>query len=158
MTTQKEIVDLFEYREGNLYRRKSIAGWPAGHKAGCLHKSGYMQVRLGGVCYQLHRLIFLYHMGYLPTYIDHIDGDISNNRIENLRECTVAQNNRNARVKKTNKLGVKGVRQLTSGTYEARIWKDGKRINIGYFPTLAEAKKAYDTCAKETFGEFVRIA
>jgi len=87
-----------------------------------------------------------------------MDGDISNNRIENLRECTVAQNNRNARVKKTNKLGVKGIRQLTSGTYEARIWKDGKRINLGYFPTLAEAKEAYEINAREIFGEFARIA
>lgn len=158
MIAQETLIELFEYREGDLYRKKSIAGWPAGIKIGSLHKSGYVSVRLAGSHYQLHRLVFLYHHGFLPKYVDHINGEISDNRIENLREATVEGNTRNAKVKKTNRLGVKGVRQLISGTFEARIRAHGQRITLGYFDTLEEAREAYNTKAIEVFGEFARIA
>jgi hypothetical protein len=44
-------------------------------------------------------MIFLWHHGYLPVCVDHIDGDVMNNRIENLRAATVQENCLNKRAK-----------------------------------------------------------
>jgi len=54
-------------------------------------------------------LIFLYHHGYLPKFVDHIDGNKKNNRIENLREATKSQNAMNQKVSTRNTSGIKGV-------------------------------------------------
>jgi uncharacterized protein YigA (DUF484 family) len=51
----------------------------------------------------------LYHNGYLPDLIDHIDGNKLNNRIENLREASKQENCQNQKVRLTNSSGVKGV-------------------------------------------------
>ena len=51
----------------------------------------------------------MYHYGYLSKNVDHIDGDRTNNRIENLRSANDFENSRNSRISKRNKSGVKGV-------------------------------------------------
>jgi hypothetical protein len=67
-------------------------------------------MRVDGVVYTLHRLIFIYHHGYAPKIIDHINNDRSDNRIENLREATQQQNCLNRKLHKNNTSGVKNVR------------------------------------------------
>ena len=51
----------------------------------------------------------MYHHGYLPKFVDHIDGNKQNNRIENLREASKQENSQNQKVRWTNSSGVKGV-------------------------------------------------
>jgi hypothetical protein len=51
----------------------------------------------------------LYHNGYLPELVDHIDGNKLNNRIENLREASKQENAQNQKIRLTNSSGVKGV-------------------------------------------------
>jgi len=67
--------------------------------------------------------------------IDHIDRDRLNNRRDNLRFVTHAQNQKNRR-------DGKGYR-FTKGKWEAYIQNDGKQIYLGRFTTEKEAKNAH---------------
>ena len=103
--TQAELHDLFEYRDdGHLIRRST------GRIAGCLDVSnGYTILHIKKQKYRVHRLIFLFHHGHLPEMIDHIDGNRSNNKIENLREATKNQNCHNYKKPVTNTSGYKNI-------------------------------------------------
>jgi hypothetical protein len=106
----------------------------------------------------LHQAVWLYHHGYIPEMLDHIDGDTRNNRIENLRECTNGQNQFNSRRKSNNRSGFKGVayRSGYRQKWEARVTVGGKRHILGRFDTPEEAALAYADGAKALVGEFFR--
>jgi hypothetical protein len=105
--TQDLVRDLFDYKDGNLYwkNRPSTNKRDAGEKAGCLNGSGYEFIGLNNTRIVTHRLVFLYHHGYLPEFVDHIDGNRSNNNIENLRSATKSQNNCNKSKQSNNTSG-----------------------------------------------------
>jgi hypothetical protein len=91
--------------------------------------------------------------GYDPVeQIDHINGDRSDNRPENLREATHAENNCNSKAR--NKLGVKGVCLHGCGKYMAYVKLNGKMEYFGLYLTAEEAKKNRDKRAKVLHGEF----
>jgi hypothetical protein len=95
-------------------------------------------------------------------FIDHINHDTLDNRKENLRTCTNAQNQRNQVQQKNTTSKYKGVYLLKSKyknkiyTYwMAQIKIDGKRQKyLGLFKSEIEGAKAYDKKAREVFGEF----
>lgn len=90
--------------------------------------------------------------------VDHINGDPADNRRENLRVCSQSENNRNSSIRKSNRLGVKGVYlDRRRGTYRAQITVDGKQIAIGCFGSLEEAKAAYEAAAHDLHGQFARL-
>lgn len=81
-----------------------------------------------------------------------------NNRKKNLRIATHAQNMQNVGPRRTKKgARLKGVERIYEGLYRARIWADGKRLCLGYFPTEELAGQAYDAKAKKTHGEFAHL-
>src|SRR5262249_22527605 len=81
-----------------------------GRLAGSTNSQGRFQVRVDGRLYQAHRLVWLLHTGRFPVgEIDHINGDPLDNRISNLREATRAQNTANAKRRRDNSSGYKGV-------------------------------------------------
>ena len=87
MITQERIKQLLKYKDGELvWIKKSGIGShiTVGAVAGSLKRIGYMGVCIDKSNYLTHRLIFLYHHGYLPKTVDHIDGDRLNNKINNL--------------------------------------------------------------------------
>lgn len=142
MITQEYIKQLFTYADGNLYwkisRSNSIK---VGQKVGTTPKHNYAQTYLDGKNYRVHRLIFLYHYGYFPAEIDHIDGDVTNNRIENLRSVTRQQNQYNTKLQKNNLSTAKNV----SWFKQTNKWKVQMRINkvkthLGYFDSLELAE------------------
>lgn len=110
---------------------------------------------------RLHRVIFLLHHGYLPETVDHTNGDASDNRIENLRAATLAENARNTGINPRNKLGYKGVvyeKRLGARPYVVYIKLNGKQTRQGNYATPEEAHEVYKRVAAESYGEFARFS
>lgn len=111
----------------------------------------------GNALLSLHRFIWSLSGGGDTPEVDHRDGDGLNCRRENLRAATHEQNTRNARVRKDNASGLKGVR-LEGSRWLARISIDGQLTQIGRFDSAAEAHAAYFARAVELRGEFARAS
>jgi hypothetical protein len=75
-------------------------------------------------------------------------------RWENLRPATFAQNNRNCDIRKDNKSGVRGVLVSKDGKFNPRITVDGKQIHLGYFDDIEPAALARRNAELKYFGEF----
>ena len=134
MITQQRALDLFEYRNGSLFWKVKPAKQIAiGSEAGCKNSHGYCVVRVDGVLYGVHRIIFLMHHGYLPKYIDHADRNPINNRIENLREASASENAYNKVAQSNNRSGCKGVhwkKQIKHWSVEIQVNKVKKYLGI----------------------------
>lgn len=156
---QDYLKELFYYKDGALYWKVNTgAKRVIGKRAGCLSKSvGYWKVKIHKKEYRLHRLIFLYHHDYLPDSvdIDHIDGNKTNNRIENLRLATRSQNCYNSKKRKNNKSGVKNVYWCShSKKWVGRIRANKKIVFSRYYNTVEEAAKAIEKVRHKYHGEF----
>lgn len=109
--------------------------------------NGYKRIKLPSGSYLQHRLAWLYMTGVMPTkFIDHIDGNPSNNKFDNLREVSQSLNIQNRRkASKANKssklLGVSY--HSRDKLWRARIMINGKDMCIGYFKDKFEAHNAY---------------
>lgn len=162
MITQQRLHELFEYRDdGNLiWKKTSSSSALKGDIAGVLDRhAGYYRVGIDGKKYLLHRLIFLYHHGYLTQgmEIDHINTEKTINRIENLREVTRAQNSCNTRKSATNVTGVKGVAWCkTKKKYKVTVSLNGKSKHLGYFDDLKEAEAVAIAGREKYHGTFAR--
>jgi len=90
--------------------------------------------------------------------VDHADRDKKNNRRNNLRPCTLSQNQSNKLVHRNNKSGYKGVSlHSQSDKWRAIINHNKKKISLGLFFSKEEAAKAYDEAARRLQGEFARL-
>jgi hypothetical protein len=87
---------------------------------------------------------------------DHINRNKLDNRKENLRYCTRAENMRNVCTRGNNLSGYKGV-GWNLGKWRSRITIDGKRICLGRFVNVKDAAQAYNKSAKEHYGEFAYL-
>ena len=160
MTLSAELVrHLFEYRDGWLYRKVQQGPARVGDRAGGKDGRGYLQIRVQNRKQLAHRLIFLWHSGWLPREVDHIDGNKTNNRIENLRAATAFQNHQNSRRPQNSTSGVKGVYwDKQSHKWRARCRVDGVQHNVGYFGSLSDAAQAVRRFRQQHHGEFARHA
>lgn len=161
--TKEYLQTLFEYRDGVLYNKTDRANskLKAGEAVGYINKGvrcGYLRMELNGKKYQVHRLVFLMHHGYLPKGIDHKDGDKLNNRIENLRAATHFQNMANVGTPITNKSGFKGVCwHKREGKWRAQINANNKKIHLGSFDNPQDASDAYKKAALIHHKEFANV-
>ena len=161
--TQEYIKLLFNYRNGDLFWKVKTAitsSIKIGNKAGGLNKStGYYKIKINGKVYYTHRLIFLYHHGYLPKQIDHIDRDPLNNYIENLRESTQSQNCMNRKGNKNSSSKYKDV-SWDEGTkkWRTHIRINGKLKHLGRFENEIDAAITYNKAAIKYFDkEYIHL-
>jgi len=90
--------------------------------------------------------------------VDHINGDGLDNRRINLRPATPTQNNANSRVRPRTASGFKGVTwNERSRKWAARAHCGGHVYYLGLFVDPADAARAYDSKARELFGNFARL-
>jgi len=154
--TQAYIKTLFDYKGGNLYwkvKRKTVN---PGSLAGRLSQKGYIQIGVDGKMYSAHRLIFLLQHGYLPKVIDHINGNKADNRIENLREASLSENQMNRKFGK-NSSGVKGVVWHKSNKkWMAQLAIDGVNKYFGSFDDLELAELVVIEARNKYHGAYAR--
>lgn len=106
--------------------------------------TSYRIITCDGYRYKAHRLAWYLYYGIWPTgVIDHINGDGLDNRICNLRDVELSDNNKNIRKSKKNTSGVIGVSWIRSRQlWQASIQVNGKSINLGLFRTKYAAAYA----------------
>ena len=101
MENLKQIEDYQGYYlsvEGDVYSNKNTKPRKLKQQKASQSKKGYYQVRLYresvGTLFYVHRLMYETFVGKIPDdkQIDHIDGDTSNNVVENLQLLTKRQN------------------------------------------------------------------
>lgn len=106
--------------------------------AGCVRADGYRHICIGGEAYMSARLAWFYVTGSWPKeQIDHRNRNRSDDRWDNLREATHAQNQHNRGVLKNNTSGFEGVSFHRSKRGKnkliAHVVVDGELKHLAYF-------------------------
>lgn len=117
---------------------------------------GYGRVKIFGERYSLNRVAWFLAKGedVGELYIDHINGDRSDNRIDNLRPATPDQNTFNAKIREDNTSGYKGVSR-SGDKWRASVRVDGKR-QVEYYKTAEEANSAAIRLRNSLHNQFAR--
>lgn len=125
--------------------RKTRIGAVMATRSKCTRGGIYLQGRIDGRIYRLHRLAWLYMTGAWPcAEVDHINGDPTDNRWLNLRDVPRSMNQQNIRVAKRNsKTGLLGAFPARGGRFRAAIRTGSEFIHLGHFSTAIEAHRAY---------------
>ena len=133
----------FKLVNGVLWRKFRGLDWrPVNAKP---NKLGYSQVGWNGKWYSYHRLVYVLSTGHDISenmQIDHIDGDPTNNRIENLRVVTIRENQQN-RIEHRNGHLVGTCWNKRAKRWVAHIYIKGQNKHLGLFSTQEEAHEAY---------------
>lgn len=161
----ERLEELFSYSvvTGELYRKVQTAQrTKAGDVAGSVNKvDGYRRIVVDSQMYKASRLIWKLVTGEDPldSYVDHIDGNRSNDSWHNLRLVTLRQNAWNVQAHRDSKSGVKGVVwSERHRNFRAEIMANGCKRHLGVFPTAAEAAAAYAKAAKQLHGDYARTS
>lgn len=130
-------MDLSLHSEEAFYWKRS------GKRAGYLSEDGYRYIRLDGVLYGEHRLVYLLQYKVLPELVDHRDRNPSNNNINNLRAANKRINAINTGLPNNNRSGVKGVSWHKAGKkWTAQINNKGVKYHLGSYNNLLDAVEA----------------
>jgi hypothetical protein len=162
MLTEQDIARAFRYCPVTGLLTWAIGAGQAkpGKRAGRVMRCGYRGVTLGGREYLEHRLIWRLMTGAWPeSQIDHVNMNRADNRWENLRPATNAQQQANtSRTARRNKFGHKGIYwDADRSLWRSQINVNGRPLRLGRFKTKDEAILAYREAAVAHYGEFVRF-
>lgn len=142
----------------NYEKETGVFTWAVyrNHKAlkggipGRLDRDGYLMITVFKKEYSASRLAWAFVNGKFPDeQIDHINGNKLDNRIENLRACTQAQNQQN-------KASVGVSFNKSNNKWQAQIKKERKNYYIGCFADKDAAIEAYRKKSVDLFGEYSR--
>lgn len=145
---------IWKHRPEHLFKSKAawvstnsrFEGKVAGRRNCAKGSVIYIQVRYLGRIYYAHRIIWEMFFGEIPKgmFLDHIDGNGTNNEISNLRLVDSIGNARNHPIRSTNTSGFNGVYPLKkngvpTGKWAVNIYDKGSQIYLGCFDTKEEA-------------------
>lgn len=130
-----------------------------GRRVGTKTSRGYRSIWFRGKRYREHRLIWLMRTGKWPApFLDHKNRVRDDNRWDNLRIATKAQQSANTKIHATNTSGYRGVhyeaKRETPRKWIAQIWLNNHTTTLGYFLSAEEASEAYEAAFHQRFGEF----
>jgi hypothetical protein len=119
---------------------------------------GYKCGNIGNKSFLAHRVAMAICLGTWDFgFVDHINGDKTDNRRENLRLCTNAQNLRNGK-SRGGASKYKGVSfHKQNKNWVASIMVDGMAKHIGSFAREEDAARAYNDAAMMLHGDFARL-
>ncbi|PXW23378.1 HNH endonuclease signature motif containing protein [Paraburkholderia caballeronis] len=135
--SRPSVLEAFRYDDGRLVCQYNLMKHSVGDIVGYVEpETGYVQIGYGSQSYRAHRLVWQMMVGPIPAgnEIDHINGDKADNRIENLRIVSRAENAKNLSLQTRNKTGVPGV-AFINNHYRVTIGSE----YLGYFDSLDEA-------------------
>ena len=153
----EDILDLIEINNsGHLVWKKGRVGCRKGDRIGTVRKDGYRVVGINRRSYLYHRLLwFVLKNEQPPEFLDHINGDPSDNRIENLRPATAAGNSQNGDGPISKASGFRGVTlHKPTGLWKATVWANNVSHSGGYFQTAEEAAKAASDLREKLHKDF----
>jgi hypothetical protein len=117
-----------------------------------------IEVEVQGIVIGVHSIVWEMHNDPIPTgmIVDHIDRNPLNNLLSNLRLATIEQNNVNRSVQSNNKSGVRGVSWCKiTNKWKAQISLNKRKIYIGVYETIDEAKIAYDSFIPQHWTDYL---
>lgn len=125
----------------------SWKGWNTRHAskiAGYIAEDGYIEIAILQKTYKAHRIAWALHHGHFPEmFIDHINGNKSDNSIANLRVVDKRENGVNTKIHSNNKSGTSGVCWCKrTNRWEAYIRDGKKKVALGRFELLEDAVTA----------------
>lgn len=136
----------YDSKTGHLFWKKKGRKAIPGARAGTVGTHGYRQVYIGGKSHREHRICWLVVNGEFPSAeLDHINGRKDDNRMENLRVVTRAENLQNIHdAHARSSSGVRGVRfDRRRGIWTAEIQAFGVKRFLGAFSDKGAAEEAY---------------
>lgn len=147
----KELI-VYEPETGAITWAVSRGRVKSGDPANSPNGYGYLRVCIDRKSFMAHRVAWAMHYGEWPSkFIDHINGNKSDNRICNLRLATRSENAQNVkRPYRSNKTGFAGVHYVKAlGKYQAQICVNGKTKFLGRFMCVQKAYEVYERAKKE---------
>lgn len=146
MLTKEVLKSLLVYDKltGIFTRNYSNRRVKKGSVAGGIDLHGYINISVNKKLYKAHRLAWLYEFGMFPNGdIDHINGQRSDNRLENLRDVSRFVNLQNLRQAKSNsKTKLLGAFPAKIG-FQSSIKTNGVKVCLGTYTTAEEANRVY---------------
>jgi len=155
MLTQERLKQLLHYdAETGVFtwiahqRRPDLIGTVAGQ--------GYICINVDNRKYKAHRLAWLYIYDSWPSkHIDHENRIKSDNRIDNLRDASKAQNEQNKGLRSVNTSGVTGVYwNKGANKWQAYITVHERVKYLGIYCDKGDAINVRRAAARQYFGEF----
>lgn len=153
--SHERLLELVDYNQltGKMIWKVNRRRAKAGSELASIDSDGYLICKIDNIQYKVHRLAWFYVNKSWPIgEIDHRNGNRKDNRIDNLRDSTIAQN-RQSRPRRDNSTGFKGVFSI-GRRFRAKIQANGIVYQLGKFDSAEKAHVAYVNKARELHGEY----